>query len=204
MKKCSRCKNLLPRSAFYMDKRASDGLRESCKACVCALGRAYYSTDEYRKISRERARRLRADPDYRERDRANLRAWRERNPEQYRAQCERNNAKARGRRKGLRKRDEAGRAKHTAYENKRRARLLDGRSPGVSPEEWRGILEQHGHRCAYCGTGGKLTREHCVPISRGGVDAPENVVPACQPCNSRKKNRTADEYRAYLARLEAA
>ncbi len=73
-----------------------------------------------------------------------------------------------------------------SYTQCRRARLLNPASPGVSPVEWREILIVFGHACAYCLRTVKLTRDHVLPLSRGGLDEPDNVVPACQPCNSRK------------------
>jgi len=50
--------------------------------------------------------------------------------------------------------------------------------------------------CLYCGghfTRGELTRDHVVPISRGGRDTWVNVVSACWHCNVRKGNRTPQE-----------
>jgi 5-methylcytosine-specific restriction endonuclease McrA len=47
--------------------------------------------------------------------------------------------------------------------------------------------------CLYCGdhfSRGELTRDHVVPISRGGRDHWENVVTACITCNVRKGSRT--------------
>jgi 5-methylcytosine-specific restriction endonuclease McrA len=74
-----------------------------------------------------------------------------------------------------------------AISNRRRARLLDSRSPGVTPAQWAEICEVSGHACAYClRLGLKLTRDHVEPISRGGRDEPSNVVPACTSCNSSK------------------
>ncbi|TAN08713.1 MAG: HNH endonuclease [Rhodanobacteraceae bacterium] len=46
--------------------------------------------------------------------------------------------------------------------------------------------------CLYCGkhcTRGELTRDHVVPLSRGGLDIWENVVSACLACNLRKGSR---------------
>jgi 5-methylcytosine-specific restriction endonuclease McrA len=76
-----------------------------------------------------------------------------------------------------------------ASRSRRRARLRDGRSPGVTVSEWGQILEAHQHLCAYCRNPNgakKLERDHVIPISKGGLDAPENVVPACRSCNARK------------------
>jgi len=50
--------------------------------------------------------------------------------------------------------------------------------------------------CMYCGQKfplSRLTRDHILPKSRGGRDAYENLVVACQSCNSRKGNRTPEE-----------
>ena len=52
------------------------------------------------------------------------------------------------------------------------------------------------HLCMYCGKSYArqlLTRDHVVPISRGGRDTWENVVCACFSCNSRKGGRTPQQ-----------
>ena len=59
---------------------------------------------------------------------------------------------------------------------------------------WKRILELHRWRCAYCGGRENIVREHMFPKSRGGDDALENIVPACQTCNSRKGTRTPLEW----------
>ena len=51
--------------------------------------------------------------------------------------------------------------------------------------------------CAYCGevfpNKRKLSRDHIVPTSRGGVNSWTNCVTACIPCNTRKDNRHPNE-----------
>ncbi|HEU4995208.1 MAG TPA: HNH endonuclease [Gemmatimonadaceae bacterium] len=56
------------------------------------------------------------------------------------------------------------------------------------------------YRCQYCGrhmTEFKpreaLTRDHLVPLSRGGTNDWTNVTTACSPCNTRKGNRLPEE-----------
>jgi 5-methylcytosine-specific restriction endonuclease McrA len=56
------------------------------------------------------------------------------------------------------------------------------------------------YRCQYCGRHmtelkprEALTRDHLIPISRGGLNLWTNVVTACSPCNTRKGNRLPDE-----------
>jgi 5-methylcytosine-specific restriction endonuclease McrA len=50
--------------------------------------------------------------------------------------------------------------------------------------------------CAYCG--GRfmvrdLSRDHVVPVSRGGKDAWTNAVTACRSCNTRKGGRSPEQ-----------
>ena len=53
-----------------------------------------------------------------------------------------------------------------------------------------------GYLCLYCGhdfNRSHLTRDHVMPVSKGGRDIWENVVAACFHCNSRKGNRTPQQ-----------
>lgn len=55
--------------------------------------------------------------------------------------------------------------------------------------------------CLYCGqryARNQLTRDHVVPLSRGGLDCWENVVSACAHCNARKADRTPAQARMPL------
>lgn len=50
--------------------------------------------------------------------------------------------------------------------------------------------------CAYCGHRHpfeELTREHIVPVSRGGQDSWMNCITACRGCNGHKGNRMPGE-----------
>lgn len=55
--------------------------------------------------------------------------------------------------------------------------------------------------CAYCGKhydSVKLSRDHIVPVSRGGVNKWTNVVTACKKCNTVKNDQTLDECNMHL------
>jgi hypothetical protein len=57
------------------------------------------------------------------------------------------------------------------------------------------VLRRDGHRCRYCGAGpenAKLTVDHVIPQALGGLSVPENLVTACDPCNSGKASVPAD------------
>lgn len=58
------------------------------------------------------------------------------------------------------------------------------------------LFRRDAHLCAYCGkifSDLRLTRDHIVPTSRGGLDKWMNVVTACEDCNHRKDNRLLEE-----------
>lgn len=62
------------------------------------------------------------------------------------------------------------------------------------------LFARDGYRCQYCGRHryglrGRdfLTRDHVLPLSRGGANTWSNVVTACSPCNNRKANHHPDE-----------
>lgn len=52
------------------------------------------------------------------------------------------------------------------------------------------------HTCAYCGrkfAESRLTRDHVIPVSRGGKDIWTNVVTACDHDNHKKDNHLLEE-----------
>lgn len=64
--------------------------------------------------------------------------------------------------------------------------------------EWLVLLEQHNFLCHYCKrpiTTKTASRDHVVPLSKGGGDGIDNIVPACRPCNGRKYVMSAEDFR---------
>lgn len=47
------------------------------------------------------------------------------------------------------------------------------------------------HCCAYCGLRTKdLTIDHVIPRSQEGTNEPNNLLPACKPCNESKGSKS--------------
>lgn len=66
----------------------------------------------------------------------------------------------------------------------------------ILESEWRRMVARYRHCCAYCGSYSEvLHREHVIPIIRGGRDSIGNSLPACPPCNFRKKAKLLSEWR---------
>lgn len=62
------------------------------------------------------------------------------------------------------------------------------------------LFARDGYRCLYCGRHKRelgprefLTRDHLIPLSRGGTSSWANVVTSCTRCNLRKGNHLAEE-----------
>lgn len=68
-------------------------------------------------------------------------------------------------------------------------------SIGLSSDEWEQIKKDWNYCCAYCGKlFNDLTQDHVIPLSKGGIDSIENIVPACKSCNSSKGNKDLKEW----------
>lgn len=130
----------------------------------------------------------------RERLLAQSRAWRLAHPEQRRAikaayyAAHREDAVSK-----LRARRRADPAWARAFAVNRRARMA-GAVGSHTALEWREKCAMFNNFCFYCGEAKPLSRDHLVPLCRGGPNDISNIVPACKSCNSRKGRRTAWEY----------
>ncbi|MBM4193492.1 MAG: HNH endonuclease [Gemmatimonadetes bacterium] len=67
------------------------------------------------------------------------------------------------------------------------------------------LFARDAYTCQYCGRTAtqlrireSLTRDHVVPLSRGGTNAWTNVVTACSGCNTRKAHHLPDEIGMHL------
>lgn len=59
----------------------------------------------------------------------------------------------------------------------------------VPPVNRREVLKRDNYTCQYCGSTRRLTIDHVVPRSKGGTHTWDNVVAACERCNSAKGDR---------------
>lgn len=204
VKACRWCGDTKPVSLF-----PARGAR--CKKCVADYNRAYYKANresirttqgEYRKGYYEANKgRLREQYRlYREANRddilAKKRAFYVANRATLLAQSRKYNA-ARGdlHRDNVRKWRAANPGKPGEYNRAYRARKLNAQGAHTD-EDWNRMLRIWNWSCAYCGNAGEMTRDHVIPLSRGGSDFIGNIVPACARCNSSKNARVVVEWMA--------
>jgi 5-methylcytosine-specific restriction endonuclease McrA len=89
---------------------------------------------------------------------------------------------------------------HRTKASEKRARKAG--VPGThTQEEWLALLTFFRFSCAYCGAGGKMTRDHVRPLSRPELNPSNsisNILPACGRCNSQKRDKADWEFRRWL------
>lgn len=93
------------------------------------------------------------------------------------------------------------RRRDVAYAVKARYKARKAQLPAtLTPQDWEYIKDGFAHRCVYCNRQmQRLTQDHIIPVSRGGGYTPDNIVPACASCNSRKHCRDAIMYLIEIA-----
>jgi len=133
-----------------------------------------------------------------------VRRWNKAHPEQRRAAKRLYYARHREQHKAVmaayhRAHPEVLRAKSNAY--RARARSAVGQ---FTSAEWRALVESYGGKCAYRGEAGPLQVDHRTPLTRGGKNSIDNILPACRKCNTEKGQLTEEEFRARLAAESAA
>jgi 5-methylcytosine-specific restriction endonuclease McrA len=190
MKKCNKCRVDKPESDFYLDRGVPRG---NCKDCVRAGRKRYYKT--HRQECIEATRRYFQTPEGAQKRKAWLLA-RSRTPE-FRARVRawdktEPGIASRRRRVSRFEKTPAGReATHRKHAKRRAANKSIICT--LTAEQWSEILAKHNFACAYCHkpftSELPATQDHVIPVTKGGHHTAENIVPACRPCNSRKRDR---------------
>ncbi len=220
--KCNQWKPLSEfHSRRLLGTPVGDGYKSQCKVCANAEKRASRARDpeHHRQVSRDY---VEANRDHiRALKRSHKESHPEEHLEagrRYRdAHREEINAKARARRSAdLEHHRQVGResrARHqeerNAYQrtynkanpdkivaasNRRRARVYQAEG-SHSIEEWEALKAHYAYTCLCCGRCEpeiELTRDHIVPLEKGGSDLISNIQPLCASCNSKKSIKTRD------------
>lgn len=159
---CSVCGEYLPEDKFYKEKRTKRGYNSQCKKCM--YERRKQNPDFLPKIRKWRGNNPEKVASYNQ-------TWRGNNPEAWAAIQQRFYKSEKGKQKRIRERQQKSGAKgsHT-------------------PQQWEARCEYYGNKCVDCGSP-DVTKDHRVPLSKGGTDWASNLIPRCKCCNSRKGNR---------------
>lgn len=176
LKTCSKCGLTKKRADFYPKSDGFDGLFGHCRECHYSAGKRWRRENPSKSSEYALKRRMKDPAGYRAKSLSNYYKYRD----QWAAQRKRYAAQH-PRKYG---------PEQLLRAHRRRARLKGNGGERVTLAEWQVILDVFGHRCAYClRTDAKLTQDHVVALCRGGAHSRDNLVPACQSCNSRKSSR---------------
>ena len=68
---------------------------------------------------------------------------------------------------------------------------------GVKNRKWNQMIKRNGKACCHwCQREFKnkqeATADHVIPVSKGGSNGDDNIVLACEPCNTRRRNNVTD------------
>lgn len=178
MKWCSMGQHFASKKSFHKCSSRRDGLTTHCKPC---------------KKNYESAR---ADV-----NKLHKRAYRARNPDKATEQRQRW-ANANKERLDRMRRNYAIANPERVRESQCRSRAKRlGAVGSHSHADWLLKVKYFGWRCHYCGmalTKETLTKDHRKPLSKGGTNFLANLAPACAKCNSAKRARSENEFRARL------
>lgn len=87
----------------------------------------------------------------------------------------------------------------TANENRRRAIKKAAGGRGITAQDIKNMIANQNRKCAYCKKRRKLTLDHVIPLSKGGIHDVKNAAMACRPCNSGKHDMPVKRFLARLA-----
>src|SRR6266850_3288205 len=133
--------------------------------CISNPERSRLAHQKWKQKNKDRIANYRKQwtPEQRAMDKARVRKWRSQHPDKFR---ENNRLQYQRRRTAIGK---------------------------LTMAEWKLIKAIFQNRCAYCWQVRPLEIEHVIPLSKGGANTAENVVPACSQCNRHKWNRTLEQ-----------
>lgn len=173
---CLKCEQRFPLDTdhFYRDNKASSGYRSRCISCYRSANNDWYSSHKDQVAA------------YAEKNKAHIKA---RNRKRYADNRERLLPIM------------------SAHTHLRRKRIAE--SNPVQGITIPALRERHGDCCCYCGIQmtfaaarkreyipTKATLEHVIPVSRDGRHDWHNTRLCCWECNTRKNNKTAEEWLA--------
>lgn len=81
---------------------------------------------------------------------------------------------------------------YKAYHSQIRRARKRSNGGSFTLEQWQDLKKKYDYMCLCCKEQEpdiKLTIDHIIPVSKGGLNTIENIQPLCLSCNSRKQDR---------------
>lgn len=91
---------------------------------------------------------------------------------------------------------------HDKKKHAKRRAAINSSPEKITRAQWELIKSKQGYRCFYCSKKpDKLTKDHIVPLSKGGNHSAQNIIAACNSCNTRKMTSSIYEFAQRRGRL---
>jgi hypothetical protein len=215
---CTKCKKAIIQTGefFPIDKRTYDGLGARCRSCVTIVNKERYKyfpqkSKEYREshkeqlkknkheyylknIERQKEKRKKYYLEHREEAYRHAVEWKKDNPDKLTASSHKRYEKVKEHHKELtRKWKQDHKEERNIAWQARRAKKKS-LEYSLTPEQWEQTKIYFENKCCYCGKEQKLTQDHFVPLEKNGEYSRNNILPACQTCNSSKANKSFFEW----------
>lgn len=189
-KVCGICKAELSIDNFGLDNSRKDKLNTRCKKCNNERIRAYYNKNKELKSKQDKEYYIKN----KEKLLDNMKIYQRENKQSIFE----NKKKYREENKesiSLHKKEYYKQNKHIAVAAKQRRKAIKKSLPAtLNNKQWENIKLYFNNECCYCGKELPLAQEHFIPLSNGGEYTHNNIIPACQSCNSSKNNKDFFEW----------
>jgi len=203
MKKCNKCREEFPatKEYFYAKKDTKDGIQGICKKCEAEHKRQYHKANKkeiaelqkkYRDANKEKeskrgkkyrdANKEKVAKRIKEYAKINKKKIAEYGKE-YRKD-NKDKISERGKRYRINNKDKC------AINRRKREAIKHQLPSTLTAEQWENIKKHFNDKCAYCGKELPLAQEHFLALSKGGEYTANNIIPACQSCNSSKRDNS--------------
>lgn len=182
-KVCTSCKGKLPLTEFNKAKKNKDGFFSKCKTCRSKEQFSYRQTDHYKQLNKIYI----TSPKGKEALKRGADKFRK--SVKYKEWWARYNKSEK--RKIIQERyHKSGKLNIVWIKHDHKRRDASKQLPmTLTTNEWEEIKKQYKYRCVYCGERKPLTRDHIIPLTKGGGYIKENILPACASCNARKGDK---------------
>ena len=206
-KKCKSCGSELPLNSdnYRKTKQCKDGYENVCKTCTSLKAKQWreknkehikeyakqYSLENEKKIKENKKE---YDKLNKERKKEWSKQWWLKNSESAKIKSIEWKSKNKERISEYNKKWRKEHPESDVVRRQKRQSLKKNLPSTLTLDQWNCIKEHFDNKCSYCGKQLPLAQEHFVPLSKGGEYTHNNIIPACQSCNSSKNNKDFFEW----------
>lgn len=187
-KLCTGCNRELPATSEYFHKK-NGGFATRCKQCIKEYYQRYYN-ENHERVKNEKVEMSR---EYYDRNKEEVNSRRRKQykegtsaKKRYMERYYLTNKNVIIENRKIYIKSDTGKEKQKIYQQIRRARGMNLEA-NLTMKEWNKCKIYFENKCAYCGLKTTLTKDHFIPLKNGGEYTINNIIPACKPCNSKKK-----------------